>query len=143
MSVVQERGPGRGAVADDDGWVGVCRLDHLAYERGAAALVDGRQVALFRLLDERVLAVAQHDPFSDAHVMARGIVGTRTVDGRVVPTVASPMHKQVFDLTTGRCLEPMGKQPARGLPADLPTWDVRVVDGDVQVAAAPRAGAGR
>src|SRR5690606_27650747 len=65
-------------------WLTVCRLDELARERGAAALVtdevDGAplltQVALFRLLDDTVLAVQQHDPFSDAHVLSRGIVGT-------------------------------------------------------------------
>ncbi len=124
-------------------WLTVCRLRDLAHERGAAALVpdevDGgpalTQVALFRLVDDTVLAVQQHDPFSDAHVMARGIVGTRRVDGQDVPTVASPMHKQVFDLRTGACLDPVGRTPARGLPADLRVWAVRVADGDVQVAA--------
>ncbi|SFJ95486.1 nitrite reductase (NAD(P)H) small subunit [Cellulomonas sp. KH9] len=123
-------------------WLTVCRLHDLAYERGAAALVPDEagglpvltQVALFRLLDERVLAVQQHDPFSDAHVMARGIVGTRRVADLDVPTVASPMHKQVFDLGTGRCLDPAGKEPAAGRSPDLRTWQVRVVDGDVQVA---------
>ncbi len=122
-------------------WLTVCRLRDLAYERGAAALVpdevDGRpvltQVALFRLLDERVLAVQQHDPFSDAHVIARGIVGTRRVGEADVPTVASPMHKQVFDLATGRCLDPVGKDPVPGRAPDLRTWPVRVLDGDVQV----------
>lgn len=123
-------------------WLTVCRLDDLPRERGAAALVpdeaDGApvltQVALFRLLDDTVLAVQQHDPFSDAHVIARGIVGTRRVDGEDVPTVASPMHKQVFDLRTGTCLDPAGKQPVAGRPADLRTWSVQVTDGDVRLA---------
>lgn len=123
-------------------WLTVCRLEDLAPERGAAALVpdevDGApvltQVALFRLVDGTVRAVAQHDPFSGAHVMARGIVGTRRVDGVDVPTVASPMHKQVFDLRTGACLDPAGKQPRPGASPDLRTWDVQVVDGDVRVA---------
>ncbi|MBO0900433.1 nitrite reductase (NAD(P)H) small subunit [Cellulomonas sp. zg-ZUI222] len=125
-------------------WLTVCRRHDLAYERGAAALVpdevDGQpvltQVALFRLLDERVLAVQQLDPFSDAHVIARGIVGTRRVEDADVPTVASPMHKQVFDLVTGRCLERAGKQPVAGHGPDLRTWPVRVLEGDVQVAVA-------
>ena len=114
-------------------WTTVCRLDDLTPERGAAALVDGEQVALFRLLDGRVLAVQQHDPFSDAHVISRGIVGSRSVDGDEVPTVASPMYKQVFDLTTGRCLDVAGKDPARDLAPDLRTWPVRVRDGIVEV----------
>jgi len=123
-------------------WTPVCRLDDLAPERGVAALVrpaddpaaPGEQVALFRLVDDQVLAVQQHDPFSDAFVLARGIVGTRTVDGEVRATVASPMYKQVFDLVTGRCLEAVGKHPVRDLPADLRTYPVRVSDGLVEVA---------
>lgn len=111
-------------------WTAVCRLDDLAPERGAAALLDGVQVALFRLVDGTVLAVDQHDPFSDAYVMSRGIVGTRGD----APTVASPMYKQVFDLRTGRCLDPAGKQPVAGLAADLRCWPVRVLDGVVEVA---------
>lgn len=121
--------------ADTDGgrWVAVCGLDDLAPERGAAALLDGVQVALVRLLGDEVLAVQQHDPFSDAHVLARGIVGSRLVDGVDVPTIASPMYKQVFDLRTGRCLDRAGKEPVLGLAADLRTWPVRVSDGTVLV----------
>ncbi|WNB87483.1 nitrite reductase small subunit NirD [Cellulomonas sp. ATA003] len=99
----------------------MCRLGDLARERGAAALLDGEQVALFRLADDTVLAVQQRDPFSGAHVMSRGIVGSRGD----VPTVASPMYKQVFDLRTGRCLDAVGREPQ-----DLRTWPVRL-DGDV------------
>jgi nitrite reductase (NADH) small subunit len=79
----------------------VCRYDELQPERGVAALVDGEQVAVFRLHDGSVHAVDHRDPFSGAHVMARGIVGTRGA----VPTVASPMFKQVFDLVSGLCLD--------------------------------------
>jgi nitrite reductase (NADH) small subunit len=114
-------------------WTTVCRLEDLAPERGAAALLGGEQVALFRLADDTVLAVQQHDPFSDAFVLSRGIVGSRAVDGEEVPTVASPMHRQVFDLRTGRCLERAGKTPARDQPADLRTWPVRVIGDVVEV----------
>jgi nitrite reductase (NADH) large subunit len=62
--------------------------------------VDGG-VAVFRLSTGEVLAIDEVDPFSGAPVLARGIVGE--VDG--VPTVASPMYKQRFDLRTGRCLD--------------------------------------
>ena len=117
-----------------DGWVAVCRLADLAPERGAAALVDGDQVALFRLVDDTVLAVQQQDPFCGAFVLSRGIVGTRHVGDDVVATVASPMHKQVFDLRTGVCLDPVGKTPVAGHAPDLRTWRVRVVDGVVEVA---------
>ena len=79
----------------------VCRYADLEPERGVAALVDGAQVAIFRLADGSVLAVGHRDPYSGANVIARGIVGTRGD----VPTVASPMFKQVFDLRTGRALD--------------------------------------
>jgi nitrite reductase (NADH) small subunit len=106
-------------------WLEVCRFDALRVERGSAALVHGEQIALFRLVDGTVAAVDHLDPYSGAHVIARGIVGS-TGDRT---TVASPMHKQVFDLATGECLSEAG--------AGLRTWPVRVVDGYVQVAVPP------
>ena len=86
-------------------WVDVCAYDDLMPERGAAALVRGRQVAVFRTFDGALYALSNRDPFSGAYVMARGILGTRGG----IPTVASPMYKQVFDLRTGRCLDEPGK----------------------------------
>ena len=83
-------------------WVPVCALDDLVPERGAAALVEGRQIALFRVMPENeVLAIANRDPFSKANILARGIVGS--VGDAVV--VASPMYKQHFDLRAGRSIE--------------------------------------
>jgi nitrite reductase (NADH) small subunit len=120
--------PDAARTESSSGWTAVCRLGDLAPERGAAALVAGQQVALFRLVDDTVLAVDQLDPFSGAHVISRGIVGTRGD----VPTVASPMYKQVFDLRTGRCLDGVGREPVHLRP-----WSVRV-DGDVVLVGAPR-----
>ncbi|WP_310157599.1 nitrite reductase small subunit NirD [Phycicoccus sp. 3266] len=108
-------------------WVPVCHLSDLPRERGTAALVAGVQVALFRTYDDAVYAVQQHDPYSGAAVLSRGIVGTRGD----VPTVASPMYKQVFDLRTGACLDPVGREPQT-----LRTWPVEVRDGTVHVASA-------
>jgi NAD(P)H-dependent nitrite reductase small subunit len=109
-------------------WVPVCRLADLPRERGTAALVDGVQVALFRTFDDAVYAVQQRDPYSGAAVLSRGIVGTRGD----TPTVASPMYKQVFDLRTGACLDPVGREPQA-----LRTWPVEVRDGTVHVDARP------
>jgi nitrite reductase (NADH) small subunit len=55
-------------------------------------------------------------------VLSRGIVGTR--GDRVV--VASPMHKQAYDLDSGECLDVPG--------AAVPVYPVRVRDGVVEVA---------
>jgi nitrite reductase (NADH) small subunit len=108
-----------------DGWAVVCRFSDLTPERGVAALIDGRQVALFLLHDGSVHAVDHRDPFTGANVIARGIVGTRTIDGRETPTVASPLHKQVFDLTTGRSFD----EPQRSLTVHA----TRVSEGVVEV----------
>ena len=113
----------------DTVWTDVCALDALVPERGAAALVEGAQVALFRLADESVLAVQNRDPFAGANVLARGIVGSAAA----VPTVTSPMHKQVWDLRTGTCLDDAGKT-ARDASGDLATWCVAVREGRVLVA---------
>ncbi|MGQ5259672.1 nitrite reductase small subunit NirD [Micromonospora sp. ZYX-F-536] len=89
-------------------WTPVCRLDRLEADRGVAALVDGVQVALFRTADG-LFAIDNHDPVSGAYVLSRGIVGSRGD----VPTVASPLHKQVYDLRTGRCLDLPGVSVTR------------------------------
>jgi nitrite reductase (NADH) small subunit len=104
-------------------WHSVCNLNDLEPNWGEAALVAGRQIALFRLPSGEVYAVDQKDPASEAHVMARGIVGSRGDR----PTIASPLHKQVYDLRTGERLDADG--------APLAAFPARVVDGIVQVAA--------
>ncbi|MEU4474803.1 nitrite reductase small subunit NirD [Micromonospora sp. NPDC023888] len=81
-------------------WTTVCHLDRLEPDRGVAALVDGVQIALFRTADE-LFAIDNRDPVSGAYVLSRGIVGSRGG----VPTVASPLHKQVYDLRSGQCLD--------------------------------------
>jgi nitrite reductase (NADH) small subunit len=106
-------------------WVSVCRLDQLRVDVGAAALVEGVQVALFRLDQQEVRAVGNLDPYGRANVMSRGIVGSR---GDAV-FVASPMFKQPFDLRTGQCLD----DPT----VSVPIFQVRVVDAVVQVQSAP------
>jgi nitrite reductase (NADH) small subunit len=117
----------------------VCHYDDLEPERGVAALVDGVQVAIFRLHDGLVLAVDHHDPFCGANVIARGIVGSRGE----TPTVASPMYKQVFDLTTGTCLDDPAVRLAThpvtvghdGLVrVRVGSWDGSAVEISVQVA---------
>ena len=119
-------------------WERVCLLQDLLPERGAAAIVDGVQVALFRLADDTVHVIQQLDPFSGANVMSRGLVGTRGG----AATVAGPMYKQVFDLATGRCLDEAGYSPRPGIAADLATWPVAVHDGVVHVGHAPATDAG-
>jgi nitrite reductase (NADH) small subunit len=102
-------------------WTPVCRYPELEPERGVVALLGADQVAVFRVHSGQLYAVANYDPFARAQVLARGIVGTRGD----TPTLASPMHKQVYDLRTGRCLD----QP----DVVLRTYPVRERDGVVEV----------
>lgn len=88
---------------------------------GEAALVEGSQIALIRLTDDRIFAVDHWDPVAKANVMARGIVGSKGG----TPTLASPIHKQVYSLETGECLSEEG--PALG------TYEVRAEDGQIEV----------
>lgn len=109
---------GRGDATSD--WTPVCPLDRLDLDRGVAALVDGAQVALFRTGDE-LYAVDNLDPVGGAYVMSRGIVGSRGG----LPTLSSPLHKQVYDLRTGQCLDLPG--------VTLRRHEVRCRDGLVEV----------
>jgi nitrite reductase (NADH) small subunit len=111
-------------------WTRICPVDRLIPERGVAALVGSEPVAVFLLEDDgsgevRVHAVAHHDPFSNANVMARGIVGSVGTGEDYRDTVASPMYKQVFDLATGACLTEPG--------ISLAVYPVRLVDGQVEI----------
>jgi nitrite reductase (NADH) small subunit len=101
-------------------WTPVCALERILPDTGVTALVDGVQVAVFRLSDGSVHALDAHDPCSGANVLGRGIVGE--VAG--VDVVASPVHKQRFALRTGRCLDD---------GPDVATHPARVVDGRVEV----------
>jgi nitrite reductase (NADH) small subunit len=99
-----------------DGWVAVCTMRQLIPERGVAVLVGGHQVALFRVTstvgEDFVYAVGHRDPFSDANVIARGIVGSVGSGEDQRDTVASPMYKHVFELATGSCLtDPSDRLP--------------------------------
>ena len=104
-------------------WVDVCPLAAIAPNTGVCALVEGEQVAVFRVgYGAEVYAIANYDPFSKAFVLSRGIVGDRNG----VLKVASPIYKQNFSLLTGQCLDDE--------TVKIPTFTVRVVDDMVQVA---------
>jgi nitrite reductase (NADH) small subunit len=119
-----ETGRQEGALPDtgpEATWVVVCPYGRLEPERGVAALVGRDQVAIFLTQDGNLYAMQNYDPYARAYVLSRGIVGTRGD----VPTVASPMHKQSYDLRTGVCLD------LRGVA--VRTYEVRCRDGLVEV----------
>ena len=113
---------GNGGHATVQTWRDVCALEQILPNSGVPALIDGRQIALVRVGEQSVYAISNYDPFSEAFVIARGIVGDR--DGRA--KIASPIYKQNFDLETGACLD----DPS----VSLLTYPVRVVGGRVELA---------
>lgn len=102
-------------------WHGVCDASELIPNLGVRALIEGEQVAIFRV-KEALYAISAMDPFSNAAVLSRGIVGD--LQGKVV--VASPLYKQHFDLATGECLEDESVK--------LKTYAVRETAGTIEVA---------
>ncbi len=123
MTILEtDRHAGANAARD---WVAVCPVTDLTPGRGVAALLDEEQVAVFLLGypdgSPDLRAIGNIDPFGYAAVMSRGLVGTRGT----VPTVASPLLKQVFSLDTGVCLDDSSY--------GLPVYPIRVRAGVVEV----------
>ncbi|KDU96372.1 hypothetical protein GLUCORHAEAF1_02910 [Komagataeibacter rhaeticus AF1] len=122
--------PAATAPAGPQDWTELCGLDDLVAKSGVVAWHDGSQIALFYLpatgdAPARVFAIDNHDPFSNANVIGRGIMGD--LKGQLV--VASPLYKQHFRLVDGQCLE----DPA----IRLRTWDARVENAKVAIRAKP------
>jgi NAD(P)H-dependent nitrite reductase small subunit len=106
-------------------WNRACDVDEIYPDTGVCVDLEDRQIAVFRV-DDWVYAIDNFDPASQVNVLSRGIVGD--VDGELV--VASPLYKQHFSLTTGRCLEDGQYSVA--------TYPVRLVDGQVWLRAEPQ-----
>lgn len=103
-------------------WVDVCYLSDIQPNTGVCALVEGQQIAIFRVgYGTDVYAISNYDPFSKAFVLSRGLVGDR----KGVVKVASPIYKQNFNLATGECLDDE--------TVKIPAFPVRIVDERVQV----------
>lgn len=85
----------------------ICQVDDLVPNSGVCARVvfqgESKQVALFYLpnSEQKIFALDNWDPLGEANVLSRGVVGN--VGQELV--VASPLYKQHFSLSSGRCLE--------------------------------------
>jgi len=85
----------------------VCLTSDLISNSGICVLLNEdsapEQVALFYLPEtqEKVYAINNWDPIGQANVLSRGIVCS--INDEL--TVASPLYKQHFSLTSGQCLE--------------------------------------
>lgn len=100
--------------------IDICALTDLTENAGMAALVDDIQIALFYVKrTEQVFALSNYDPFSEANVLSRGIIGSIAED----LVVASPIYKQHFNLKTGQCVEDD--------TVSIATYPVQIINGRV------------
>ena len=87
-------------------------------------MLGTQQVAVFRIKSsdtDKLFAVSNYDPFSNANVISRGIVGSLSEK----TVVASPIYKQHFCLETGQCL---GDESVT-----LKTWEVKLEGEDISI----------
>ena len=103
-------------------WHDACVIDDVAPGSGLAVSVGDEQIAIVRTQGGFLAALSNFDPFSQAFVIARGVVG----DGAGVPKIASPIYRQSFCLETGECLEDRNVR--------LAVFPVRVCNGRIQIA---------
>lgn len=112
-------------IANDEmktNWITVCKATDVIYETGVAAIINNIPIAVYRLRNNKVYALGNVDPYCDAGVLARGLIGS--IDG--VPVVASPMYKQHFRLEDGVCVE----EPQ----ISVASYETIIIDGMVSVA---------
>ena len=106
----------------EEAWTTICSSNDLVSNVGVCALLEEEQVAIFKFSgNDEVYAISNHDPFSDANVLSRGIIGD--IDNQ--PVVASPIYKQHFNLQTGECIEDKSVK--------LSVYNIRIIDDEVQV----------
>ena len=107
-------------------WTDICHSDEILPNIGRCALYEGEQVAIFKVdhgEGESLFAVSNFCPFSQANTLSRGIVGCLSE----VLVVASPLYKQHFELSTGKCIEDNS--------VSIKTYKVRVDGEFIQLAA--------
>lgn len=103
-------------------WIKVCNLESIFPSTGVCALVDGKQVAIFRPSEEaRVYAINNMDPFARANVLSRGLI----CQHQDQLWVASPLKKQRFNLIDGTCLE--------NSEVSVEAYKARITDGFIEV----------
>ncbi|BBT71313.1 nitrite reductase large subunit NirB [Klebsiella sp. WP8-S18-ESBL-06] len=101
-------------------WQAICSLEDIPPQAGIGARLGELQIALFRLND-KVYALDNLEPGSQANVLSRGLLG----DASGEPIVISPLYKQRIRLRDGRQCD-SGEQVVRA-------WPVKIEQGQVWV----------
>ena len=89
-------------------WVDVCALDDVTPNTGVGALIEHQQIAIFRVgAEKRVYALSNQDPFSQAFVMSRGIIGDlqgeRVVRPRFINSILAWRQDVVWKIKIRNC----------------------------------------
>ena len=106
-------------ITGESAFVAVAQLDEMEEDIGTLVEVNGVQIALFKLEDDTVAAIANTCPHQGAP-LAEGWFDQD--EG----SVTCPLHAWDFDVRTG--------QRSSG-PESVPSYETRVVDGVVEVKA--------
>ncbi len=107
-------------------WLTICKTSDLVKDSGICALIEQgleeKQVAIFHLpnTEKKIYAVDNYDPIGEANVLYRGIVGS--IGDNIV--VSSPLYKQHYCLTTGKCLQ---------AEKSIDVFPARIIDEQVQL----------
>lgn len=99
-------------------WIKLCKFDDIPRLGARTACLPTGRVAVFRTGDDRVFALADICPHKQGPLSQGIIHGTR---------VTCPLHDWVVELETGSAVA-----PDEGL---VTRYDVRVVDGEVEILA--------
>lgn len=104
-------------------WQDICARDDLVPGSGVAVKLGDQAAAVYWPEPEnpQLFALAHKDPFSQAEVLAWGLLCEKAGEW----SVAAPLYKQHFRLNDGVCLE----QPE----VTLPSWPVRFNGDRVEV----------
>ena len=108
-------------IHDKSDSITICDADELTVGVGVCALLNDKQIALFKISDNIICAIGNYDPKSKAYVLSRGMVG----DIKGEPVVASPMYKQHYSLLTGICLEDES--------LSVPVYEVNINSGKLSI----------
>lgn len=85
--------------------VKACTQDDLVLNSGVCVLLDGKQIAIFALLEQsgelKAFACDNYDPFGKVNVLSRGLICS--IGAEIC--ICSPLYKQHFSLLDGHCLE--------------------------------------
>lgn len=103
-------------------WNKICALDKVYPATGVCALIEGKQIAIFRPRDDlQVFAMDNMDPFAHSNVLSRGII----CEHKDQLWVASPLKKQRFNLVDGSCLE--------NDEVSVTTYKTRIKEGNIEI----------